>query len=131
MTYNVIDIFDRLINVCNFRNLKEISVHYGYKENWASNTRSRNTIPWDLCLKVAIEYKLSLDYLIFGEGDESIKIDTNEVKTSITEGIFSAVQCDMIELKKDVKISTIANLITSELIENSNKGEEKDTKKAI
>lgn len=125
MTYNVTDIFNRVLSACNIKNLKELSVHYGYKENWASNTRTRNTIPWEMCLKVAIEYKLSLDYLIFGEGDESIKINTNEIKTSITEGIFTAVQCEMIELKKDVKISTMADIITSEIIEHSKESKEK------
>jgi hypothetical protein len=84
-----------------------------------------------MCLKVAIEYKLSLDYLIFGEGNENIKVDISELKTSITEGIFAAVQEDMMILSKDVKISTMTNMITSEIIENCGVTIKREIKKAI
>ncbi|MCP4988319.1 MAG: hypothetical protein GY928_20405 [Colwellia sp.] len=117
------------MNACNAKTLKELSNMYGYKDNWATTTRKREGIPFEACAITAEKYNLSMDYLLFGKDRNSI--DINELKTSITEGIFSAVQCEMIELKKDVKISTIANLITSELIENDDVRIDKDRKKPI
>ncbi|MEW6995974.1 hypothetical protein AADZ84_17200 [Colwelliaceae bacterium MEBiC 14330] len=110
------DIFLRLMKENKAKTLKELSNIYGYSDNWATLTKKRDGIPFEACAITAKKFNLSMDYLLFGKENNSI--DINELKTSITEGIFSAVQCDMIELKKDVKISTIANLITSELVEN-------------
>lgn len=125
MNVDTTEIFKRLLNVCNIKTLKDFSLHFGYKENWASNCRIKNTIPWDVCLKVAIEKKLSIDYFIFGDGKDSNKIDINELKLSVAEGLFTLIQLDMIKPEKDVKISVLADAITSEitkseLIETSN-----------
>jgi hypothetical protein len=115
MVVDVSEIFERLLKIRKFKTLKELSVDYGYQKNWASNCRLKGTIPWDVCLKVATEYKLSIDYLIFGINNNSNKIDINELKLSVTEGVFAAVQTNMITLNKDVKISNITEVITSEL----------------
>jgi hypothetical protein len=123
------DIFLRLMEENNAKTLKELSNMYGYKDNWATTTRKREGIPFEACAMTSEKFNVSMDYLLFGI--EKNSIDVNELRTSITEGIFSAVQCDMIELKKDVKISTIANLITSELDDNGNVRIDKNRKKAI
>ena len=119
MNCNVDDIFKRILSACNLKNLKEISLFFGYKENWASNTRTRNVIPWEICLKVAIEHDLSMDYLIFGSVSTSNSLDVNELKLSITEGLFYTIQTDLIKLNDGIKISTITNAITNEIIENN------------
>jgi hypothetical protein len=119
MNYDVAEIFDRILNACKIKNLKELSIYFGYKENWASSTRTRKTIPWDICLKVAIEHDLSMDYLIFGGLNASNSLDVNELKLSITEGLFYTIQTDLIKLNDGVKISTITNAITNEIIENN------------
>lgn len=132
MSYDVKDIFERILSICKIKNLKELSIHYGYKENWASSTRKRETIPWDVCLKVSIEYKLSLDYLIFGDCNNEQKINITELDSAVAEGIFSLIQLDMIEPAKGVKISTLTKAITSEI--NSTleiKSNMKEIKKAI
>jgi len=118
MEYNVAEIFDRILNTCKIKNLKELSIHFGYKENWASSTRSRKTIPWDICLKIAIEYNLSIDFLIFGIVSNANQVDFDELKTPINEGVFNATQADLIELKEGVKISNIVKTITAEISEH-------------
>lgn len=131
MNVNVTGIFDRLLIACNFKTLKDLSLHFGYKTNWASNCRLKNNIPWDECLKVALDNQISIDYLIFGTDENKSTIDINELKTSITEGVFTAIQCEMIDLREDVKISTIANVITSEIVGNCDIKTNKEVKKVI
>jgi len=131
MDYNVAEIFDRILITCKIKNLKELSIHFGYKENWASSTRTRKTIPWDICLKIAIEYNLSIDYLVFGKGSNENKVDIDELKTPINEGIFNAIQADLIELKEGVKISNIVKSITSEISEHYDVQEIKAVKKVV
>jgi len=131
MDYDVAEIFDRILNTCKIKNLKELSIHFGYKENWASSTRSRKTIPWDICLKIAIEYNLSIDFLVFGIENSSNKIDIDELKTPINEGVFNSIQAELIELKEGVKISNIVKTITSEISEHYDVQEVNLTKKAV
>ena len=68
---------------------------------------------------MAIEHDLSMDYLIFGGVNTSNSLDVNELKLSITEGLFYTIQTDLIKLNDGIKISTITNAITNEIIENN------------
>ena len=68
---------------------------------------------------MAIEHDLSMDYLIFGSVSTSNSLDVNELKLSITEGLFYTIQTDLIKLNDGIKISTITNAITNEIIENN------------
>ena len=115
MNTDVNEIFERLLKIKNFNTLKDLSIEYGYQKNWGSNSRLKGTIPWDLCLKIAIEYKLRLDYLIFGKESETIKIRMDELKLSVTESVFKAIQTNMIELQEDVRISDVIEGITSDI----------------
>ena len=130
MELKVDEIFDRILKTCEIKTLKELSVKFGYQENWASNARNRNVIPWDVCFKTAVEYNSSIDYFIFGD-EKSNKLDTNELKTLISEGLFTLIQLDMMTPGKDVKISTMANAITSEITEHYSIENTNDGKKAI
>lgn len=109
------DIFFRLMKVSNIDSLKDLSENLGYKQNWATSTRKRNSIPYEACALIAEKHNCSMDYLLYGVEDKLEKIDINELKLSVTEGIFSAIQTDMIKLNKDVKISHVTEIITSEL----------------
>lgn len=115
MSADVNEIFGRLLKIKNFNTLKELSIEYGYQKNWGSNSRLKGTIPWDLCLKVAIEHKISLDYLIFGKESETIKVNIDELKLSVTESVFKAIQTNMIELQEEVRISDVIEGITSDI----------------
>ena len=115
MEIDITEIFERLLNVCKIKTLKDLSIKYEYQDHWATNTRRRGAIPWDLCLKVAIEYKLSLDYLIFGKESDTIKVNMDELKLSVTESVFKAIQTNMIELQEDVRISDVIEGITSDI----------------
>ena len=131
MEYDVAEIFERILITCKIKNLKDLSIHFGYKENWASSTRSRKTIPWDICLKIAIKYNLSLDYLVFGVASNVKRIDIEELKTPINEGVFNAIQAELIELNEGVKISNLVKTITSEISEHYDIQEINKIKKVV
>jgi hypothetical protein len=117
------------MKINNAKTLKELSNTYGYSDNWATLTRKREGIPTEACAITAEKFGVSMDYLLLGKENNSI--DINLLKTSITEGIFAAIQSDMIVLSKDVKISTMTNVITSEIVENCNIKTNEEVKKAI
>ncbi|XPF94278.1 helix-turn-helix domain-containing protein [Colwellia sp. RE-S-Sl-9] len=117
MLLNSKDIFDRLLGLYKTKKLNELSILLGFKKNWGSSVKNRGSIPFEACIKACEEFDVSMDYLIFGIEDDSKKIDINELKISVTEGIFAAIQTDMITLNKDVKISHITEIITSEIKE--------------
>lgn len=129
MPLNSNDIFERLLNLYETKKLNELSIKLGFKKNWGSSVKNRGSIPFEACAKAHDEFNVSMDYLLYGK--ESNSIDINELKTSITEGIFAAMQSDMITLSKDVKISTMANMITSEIIENCDIKTSEKVKEAI
>jgi hypothetical protein len=117
MKTNVVDIFERLLEACNLKTLKELSLEFGYKTNWASNCRLKDVVPWDVCLKVAIDKKISLDYLIFGIEEEKKKIDekSGEFNKGVLNGIFNATQYGLITPQKDVEITKIADVIINQI----------------
>jgi hypothetical protein len=114
------DIFLRLMELNNVKTLKELSNKFGYTDNWATTTRKREGIPFEACARTAIEKNLSMDFLLFGKSVNNNEIDINELKVSVTEGVFSAIQTDMIILNKDVKISQVTETITSEILDVCN-----------
>ena len=120
MPLNSEEIFLRLMSACNTKTLKKLSEQLGYRYNWATTTRNRNVVPWEACAKVSQEKGISLDYLIFGSEQNNNALDGNELRLSIAEGLFAAIQTNMISLEKDVKISHITEIITSEIKEGCN-----------
>ena len=129
MSLNSNEIFSRLLELFKTKKMNELSILLGYKESWGAATRKRSGIPFDACVITAEKFGVSMDYLLYGK--ESNSIDINELKTSITEGIFAMMQSDMIVLNKDVKISTMANIITSEIVENCEIKTSEKVRKAI
>jgi len=131
MLLNSEDIFLRLMSTCKASTLKELSEMLGYKYNWATTSKKREVIPYEACSIAVEKFDTSMDFLLYGTDNTPKKIDINELKISITEGIFAAVQQDMITLSKGVKISTMANMITNEIIENSDIDTQDNKKIAI
>ena len=72
-----------------------------------------------------------MDYLVFGINNPDNMIDLNELRTSVTEGLFTLIQLDMLVPGKDVKISTMADAITSEITTNCDIETTSKNKKAI
>jgi len=131
MSLNSNEIFSRLLELYKTEKMNELSVLLGYKESWGASTRKRGGIPFEACAKAYEKYNVSMDYLLYGIDNMPKKIDINELQISITEGIFAAVQQEMITLNKNVKISTMANMITNEIIENCDLQTQNTKKKAI
>jgi len=125
------DIFSRLLLVSGEKNLNGLSKILGKTESWAASTKKRKGIPFEACAEIAKTHSVSMDYLLFGIKTEEAKLDINEIKVSITEGIFASIQQEMIVLNEGIKISTIANAIANEIIENCDLKTNEDIKKAI
>ena len=72
-----------------------------------------------------------MDYLLYGIDNERKEINTKDVRMAVTEGIFTAIQTNLITLNKDVKISHLTEVLTSEIKEICNINDEnKQLKKA-
>lgn len=117
MEVNVADIFERLLDACNLKTLKELSLEFGYKTNWASNCRLKGVVPWDVCLKVAVEKKIRIDYLIFGieEIEKTVDEKSNEFQKGLINGVFNATVYELITPQKGVAITQIADIIHSQI----------------
>lgn len=124
------DIFSRLMMTTEIKTLTGLSKELGYTENWGTTTRKRGGIPYEACSKVSETHNISMDYLLYGIDNERKEIDINEIKIAITEGVFAAITVNMITLEKDVKISQVTDIITSEIKESLNIKNEKQPKKA-
>jgi len=124
MTLNSNDIFERLLNLYETKKLNELSIKLGFKKNWGSSVKNRGSIPFEACTKACEEFNVSMDYLIYGIEEELEKTDINKLKLSVTEGVFAAIQTNMITLNKDVKISHVTEIITSEIKEVCNINDE-------
>lgn len=130
MSLNSNEIFERLLLLYKTKKMNELSVMLGFKKNWGSSIKNRGSIPFEACVKASKEFNVSMDYLIFGIEDSN-KIDINDLKISVTEGVFAVIQTNMITLNKDVKISHITEVITSEITEACNiNAENQQLKKA-
>lgn len=115
MSLNSNEIFSRLLMLFKTEKMNELSVFLGYKESWGAATRKRGSIPFEACVIAADKFNVSMDYLIYGIDHKLEKVDINKLKLSVTEGVFAAIQTDMITLNKDVKISQVTEVITSEI----------------
>jgi hypothetical protein len=116
MKFDIDKVFDRLLQLTNAATLRELSLMFGYKQSWASNTRNKNKIPFDVCLKVAIEKKISIDYLVFGIQNE-IGVEKNiiEVNKAVVNGVFNAIEYQQIKRINEINITEIANTIVSQI----------------
>ena len=120
MSLNSNEIFSRLLTLFKTEKMNELSILLGYKESWGASTRKRGGIPFEACVIAAEKFDVSMDYLLFNKNINQKNIDINELKLSLTEGLFAALQTDMIILNKDVKISHVTETITSEILDVCN-----------
>ena len=129
MSLNSNEIFSRLLELFQTEKMNELSILLGYKESWGAATRKRAGIPFDACVMASEKMNVSMDYLLFGTSIDDNEIDINELKLSVTEGVFAAIHTDMIILNKDVKISQVTEIITSEIALTCNVKHDQQLKK--
>ncbi|NMX74633.1 bacteriophage CI repressor [Pseudomonas sp. WS 5532] len=61
-------VLDRLQIALGVKNDSQLCEVTGTNRPTLGNWRSRNSVPYPLCVKVAVEYGLSLDWVLTGEG---------------------------------------------------------------
>lgn len=125
------DIFLRLIQVSEVNTLKELSKKYGHNDNWATNAKNREAIPFDICVKVAKEKGVTMDYLLFGtqeeyEGMDGFDDDINKLKQSITDGIYQAERFEILTINGEWRISTITDMVIGEIMRTFKDTDNKD-----
>lgn len=82
----------------------------------------RNSVPLDKCMVVAEQYDTPIEWILTGKGERgsdqpSGRISADEIKNSLMEGLFTAVQVRAITVEDGVKIGDIANILMTELQE--------------
>ncbi|HDZ5008093.1 TPA: helix-turn-helix domain-containing protein, partial [Campylobacter jejuni] len=65
--YKTTDILNRVYAILNITDDKEFCGIYEIKPNTLSTWRTRNTIPYELLLKISKEQNISLDSIFFGK----------------------------------------------------------------
>lgn len=75
--------------------LKELSTAIGNKPNWAASTKQRGTIPYDACVNTAVEKGISVDYLLFGEGEPvgELALKTDAIDTLAEFEHLGLIKC--------------------------------------
>ena len=62
-------VLDRLLAVYGVKNDNQLSDQLGIKRSTVGNWRSRDSVPYSLCVRAAFDQGASLDWLITGEGN--------------------------------------------------------------
>ncbi|WP_159821471.1 helix-turn-helix domain-containing protein [Colwellia sp. 20A7] len=112
------DIFLRLMDTCNVKTLKELSNKYGYKDNWATTTRKREGIPFDICVQVAEENNVTMDYLLFGKENDDAQKNLEQLRDSITDSIYELIDSGAITKNEKIGLSFITEKIMLKLKAN-------------
>ncbi|RFA31320.1 hypothetical protein CAI21_01440 [Alkalilimnicola ehrlichii] len=63
------EVIARLMNAVGVRSERELSRWFGYGLTTITSKRQRGSIPYDECLRLAMERGISLDWLILGRGE--------------------------------------------------------------
>lgn len=62
-------VISRLMNVVGVRSERELSRWFGYGPTTITSKRQRESIPYEECVRIAVERGISLDWLILGKGE--------------------------------------------------------------
>ncbi|ALG68234.1 helix-turn-helix transcriptional regulator [Beggiatoa leptomitoformis] len=68
MSISAKDVLDRLAKLANSKTDKELADYVGISSSNISTWRSRDTIPYDACLKISERDGISIDWLLTGKG---------------------------------------------------------------
>jgi hypothetical protein len=84
---------------------------------------SRETIPYEHCVQVSNETGYTLDWIVSGKGKQEpvqipYNINAEEIKSSLMEGLFTAIQLRGITVQDGIKIGDVADILMTELQEN-------------
>ena len=107
-------VLTRLSELYGVNQLKELSLALGYDKSWATNTKRRGGIPYDACAKAVEEFKVSFDFLIYG--DEKSNLPTDQIQIPFYEISASAGSGELVlseEMNSLVSFDT--NFLRNEL----------------
>lgn len=82
----------------------------------------RNSVPLEKCMVISEQFNTPIEWILKGENEkESTKVDANisteELRSSLMEGLFTAIQVRAITVQDGVKIGDIADILMTELQE--------------
>lgn len=79
MTKNsTVDIIERLLKIYSVKTMKELSIAMGFSSGVVANWKARDTIPFEVLLKIQKEKEVSWDWLIDGKEEQGRKLDALE-----------------------------------------------------
>lgn len=84
---NSSDVFERLKIFFKVRTAKELASLIGLSEAAISAASKRNSIPYELCAKLAVSNNLNLDWLILGKGEMQPE-SSNAIQLDDSDAVF-------------------------------------------
>jgi len=83
----------------------------------------RDSVPIDKCMEISNQYNKSIEWILTGNDEQGStnqsnnKIDREEFKNALMEGLFTATQLRAIKIEDGGKIGDIADILMTELQE--------------
>jgi predicted transcriptional regulator len=113
-------VMDRMKLVTKSNSNAELARNLGISPSTIGTWVSRQSFPYERCVQISIKHNVSLDWLVTGK--EIIQkaqstLTKDELKNSLMEGLFTAIQVRAMTAESGVKIGDIANILMTELQE--------------
>lgn len=94
-------VVDRLLSVYGVKNDNQLSELLQIKRSTLGNWRSRDSVPYTICVRTAEERGVSLDWLLTGEGPMWKGADSQKVEETLTDPREQALLALWRELGED------------------------------
>ena len=133
----VAEVFERIRVLYNFKNLTELSLNFDKTKNWAGQMCKRNTVPpYEICDFVRTEKQVSMDWLLYGDGDKSVKksISQKEFVNNIKESFYECWELKLLPNYPKEEMPVISTLFVKNfknIIEIEMNSEDIERKKKV
>lgn len=92
-------VLDRLQKAMNVNSDSALSRTLGVNRATLGNWRTRNSVPYSICVDIAVQNHISLDWLLIGQGDMSFDVKEHGTEILNTEckrliGLFDALSVE-------------------------------------
>ena len=92
MSKKATDVIDRLLQVFECKNDSELCILLNVKsQSTLSSWRSRDSVPYALCVDVSEQKKISLDWLLTGKGDMCLKTGLDDLHATKIVQMYEAL----------------------------------------
>ncbi len=117
------NIIERLKLIANSKTNTDLAEKLNTNESTIRSWARRGNVPLEKCLLASKEFNASVEWILTGEGSQATNqvtgnVSIDEIKNSLMEGLFTAIQVRAITLADDAKIGLVADILIKEITEN-------------